>query len=60
VTGVCGDGGRFMQPPERFGTANRPAVAAVFMDASTGAAPRTAQLSVAYRMADGATPQPLR
>jgi hypothetical protein len=58
VTGVCGDGGRFMQPPERFGTAERPAVAAVFMDA--GAAPRAAQLSVAYRMADGATPQPLR
>jgi hypothetical protein len=47
-----------MQPPERFGTAERPAVAAVFMDA--GAAPRAAQLSVAYRMADGATPQPLR
>jgi hypothetical protein len=59
VTGVCGDGGRFVQPPQRFGAAERPAVAAVFMDARAGAAPRAAQLSVAYRVADGITPQPL-
>lgn len=60
VSGVCGDGGRFVQPPVRFGAAERQGVAAVFMLAEPGVAPRAALLSVAYRMASDGKPVPLR
>jgi hypothetical protein len=60
VSGVCGDGGRFVQPPVRFGAAERQGVAAVFMQAEPGAAPRAALLSVAYRPAPDGQPIPLR
>jgi hypothetical protein len=60
VSGVCGDGGRFVQPPVRFGAAERQGVAAVFMRAEPGAAPGAAQLSVAYRMASDISAIPLR
>jgi hypothetical protein len=60
VSGVCGDGGRFVQPPVRFGAAERQGVAAVFMRAEPGAAPGAAQLAVAYRMASDISAIPLR
>jgi hypothetical protein len=60
VSGVCGDGGRFVQPPVPFDAAHRQAVAAVFMDAAAGATSRAVRLSVAYRMAGDEHPAPLR
>lgn len=59
VSGVCGDGGRFVQPPVRFSAAGRNGVAAVFMEATPATGSRAALLSVAYRMAADDHPIPL-
>ncbi|MBN8890679.1 MAG: hypothetical protein BGP12_17835 [Rhodospirillales bacterium 70-18] len=59
VSGACGGGGRFVQPPEAFAARERVGVGAVFM-AEPGAAGDVVRLTVAYRMPDDAKPVPLR
>ena len=58
VGGVCGDGGRFVQPPVRFAAADRLGVGAVFMAADSS--PPTVRLLVAYRIPPGGQPAPLQ